>query len=464
MTAAAIVRIVGGSLATAAVLLVTAPSPAGAEHRPGASPTPGAPAAVDSPFRRPPAEVLEARRQRFLDSLDTGVAILMSGSPRDLEGDYPQASDFRQANDFFYLTGLETPDSWLVLGSSPDGGRIRMLFVPEPEESEERWTGPRPGPRQASRISGIQNVRTSSDFEALVRDGRLSSLNGEAPLYLPLGEEGFRDELVRTLAVESSGRIRNVAPLTAQLRLVKDDFGLSMLRRAVQITDRAHGAAMRTASPGTWEHELEAVVEYEFRRAGAERVGFPSIVGSGPNSVILHYDENRRKTRAGDLLVLDIGAEYSYYTADITRTLPVSGTFTDRQRELYELVLGAQEAAIGAVEPGAKMSDVARAARRHLSRHSDGLCGEKSCDAFFFHGIGHWLGMDVHDVGSYSTPFRPGMVLTVEPGIYLAEEDLGIRIEDDVLVTADGHEVLSTAPKTVEGVEEAMRKEWRPGR
>jgi len=421
-------------------------------------------AAVDSPFRRPPPAVLEARRQRLLDSLGTGVAIVRSASTRDLEAAYPQASDFRQNNDFLYFTGLETPDSWLLLAARPDGGTARVLFVPERDEDEERWTGRRPGPEEASRTSGIEDVRHTAEFEEMVRDGRLSSVAGDGALYVPFTEEALRDDLVRRLATESTSPVRNLEPLLARLRLVKDDHGVAMLRRAIEITDRAQVAAMRATEPGTWEHEIEAVVEYEFRRAGAERVGFPSIVGSGPNSVILHYDDSRRKTREGDLVVLDVGAEYSYYTADITRTLPVSGRFTERQRELYELVLGAQEAAIHAVKPGATMADVSRAARSHLRRHSGGLCGEKSCDEFFLHGAGHWLGMDVHDVGSYATPFQPGMVLTVEPGVYLADEDLGIRIEDDVLVTAEGHEVLSTVPKTVEEVEEAMRKEWRPSR
>lgn len=441
--------------------------PAGVHRAPGLPPGLEArppSAAVDSPFRHPPPAVLEARRQRLLDSLGTGVAVVRSASTKDLEGAYPQASDFRQHNDFLYLTGLETPDSWLLLAARPDGGIARVLFVPEREEDEERWTGPRPGPEEASRISGVDNVRHTAEFEEMVRDGRLASVAGEGVLYVPFTEEALRDDLVRRLATESTSEVRNLEPLLARLRLVKDDHGVEMLRRAIEITDRAQVAAMRAAEPGTWEHEIEAVVEYEFRRAGAERVGFPSIVGSGPNSVILHYDDSRRKTGEGDLVVLDVGAEYSYYTADVTRTFPVSGRFTERQRKLYELVLGAQEAAIAAVEPGATMADVSRAARSHLRRHSDGLCGEKSCDEFFLHGVGHWLGMDVHDVGSYSTPFRPGMVLTVEPGVYLADEELGIRIEDDVLVTEGGREVLSTAPKTVEAVEEAMRKEWRPSR
>lgn len=411
------------------------------------------------PFRRPPQEVLEARRRALLDSLGSGVALIRSASTRDIESSYPQASDFRQNNDFLYLTGLETPDSWLLLASRPEGGTVRILFVPEPDPDQARWTGERPGTEEASRISGVRDVRHTAEFEEMARNGQLAALAGDAPLHLPLNDDALDDPLVEELAAGSSAPVRDVEPLLAQLRLVKDDFEVEMLREAVAVTDGAIGAALRSASPGMWEYEIEAVVEGWFHGAGAERVGFPSIVGSGPNSVVLHYDDSRRKTEEGDLVVMDVGAEYSYYTADVTRTFPVSGEFSDRQRALYELVLGAQRAALEAVEPGATMADVERAARSYMRERSGDLCGDTGCDEHFAHGVGHWLGMDVHDVGSYSTPFGPGMVLTVEPGVYLPEEDLGIRIEDDVLVTDDGHEVLSTAPRTADAVEAAMAEE-----
>ena len=459
------------AVALAAVLLAaawTAAGPAPSPARAAAS-VPGvgaaAPASADTtydPFVRPPREVLEARRHRLLDSLGTGAAVIPSATRKDLEASYPQASDFRQDNDFLYYTGLETPDSWLVVVARGGGDGRALLFVPGRDTAQERWTGPRPGPERARRISGIETVRTTAEFERRVRGGSVSGLARGGALRVPLGEDALADPLLRKLVADAPGPVRDLGPLQAQIRLVKDDFGLRMLRRAIRVTDRSVASAMARAEPGVWEHELEAVVEYGFRSRGAERVGFPGIVGSGPNAVILHYDRNRRKTGAGDLVVMDVGAEYSYYTADVTRTFPVSGSFTDRQRALYELVLGAQEAALEAVRPGNTLADVDRAARAHLREHSDGLCGERSCDAYFSHGIGHWLGMDVHDVGSYGTAFAPGMVLTVEPGVYLPGERLGIRIEDDVLVTADGHQVLSSAPKSVEAVEAAVEGSWRP--
>jgi Xaa-Pro aminopeptidase len=252
-------------------------------------------------------------------------------------------------------------------------------------------------------------------------------------------------------------RIENLDPALGKLRLVKDTSELSRLRRAVAITSEALKESMRLARPGVWEYELEAIIEYTFRRMGAERVGFPSIVASGPNAVTLHYDDNRRQTQAGDLVVEDVGAEFGYYSADITRTLPVSGRFTSRQRALYDLVLGTQQAAIDAVRPGTTLAALNRIARSYMREHSGDLCGSDSCVPYFIHGLSHWLGMDVHDVGSFSSRLEPGMVLTVEPGIYIPAERLGVRIEDDVVVTADGHELLSrAAPRTATEIEAIM--------
>ena len=224
---------------------------------------------------------------------------------------------------------------------------------------------------------------------------------------------------------------------------MKDADELARLRKAIAITEGAQRDAMRRIEPGMYEYQAEALIEYDFRRNGAERLGFPTIVGSGPNSTLLHYDKNRRRMEAGDLVVMDIGAEYGYYTADITRTVPVSGKFTPRQRAIYDLVLGAQQAAIKAVRPGVTVQQLDRIAREHMRANSGTLCGTVTCDRHFVHGLSHWLGMDVHDVGQMDTPLAPGMVLTIEPGVYISDERLGVRIEDDVLVTANGHEVLS---------------------
>jgi len=394
---------------------------------------------------------LQARRDALLSLLDGAPALVASASLRSIEGDYPQDSDFRQDNDFFYLTGLESRDAWLVL-NHPDPGAV-VLYLPPRDPAAERWTGPVLGPdEEASRRTGIPDVRSAEAFPSAL--GALAA--GPGPVWLAPGARralaGHAAE-----APDMMTGAADAAPLLARLRLVKDEDELRRIRSALEVTSRGIREAWRVAEPGIHEYELEAVVEYHFRAGGAERVGFPSIIGSGPNSTILHYDKNRRRTREGDLVVMDVGAEYGYYSADITRTFPVSGRFTPRQRALYELVLGAQEAALAKVRPGATVADLTREARRYMDANSGSLCGEAPCTRYFVHGLSHWLGMDVHDVGDYGTRLAPGMVITIEPGVYIEGEEIGIRIEDDVLVTASGYELLTGAlPRDPDAVEAAM--------
>ncbi len=442
----------GAGIALAVVLAVVPLTPAAAQ--------------VGSPAGPVPAAVLEARRQALLDRIRPGAAVIHSADLRGIERDHAQDSDFRQSNELFYLTGLETPSARLLMVAPAAGKDQVILFLRRRDPGAERWTGPRLGPgAEAARLTGVQDVRPADAFQdvlgSLVSEPdspvHAGALWMEEPPCAPTS--GSPHVPPASCVSESLGGVRVAAVGTHldALRLVKDDEELRRLRRAVEITVAAQRAAMRAARPGLFEYELEAVIEYVFRAGGAERVGFPSIVGSGPNSTVLHYDRNRRRMEAGDLVVMDIGAEYGYYTADVTRTIPVSGTFTERQRALYRLVLGAQQAAIDAVHPGVTVSELDRIARTFMRDHSGALCGERSCDAYFVHGLSHWLGMDVHDVGGYGTPLAPGMVLTVEPGLYIPGEGIGIRIEDDVLVTATGAVVLSEgAPKDPDAVEALM--------
>jgi Xaa-Pro aminopeptidase len=254
---------------------------------------------------------------------------------------------------------------------------------------------------------------------------------------------------------------RDLLPELGSLRVVKDADEIGLLTRAVELSALGHVAAMRFARPGGWEYEIEAVAEATFRRHGAERLGYPSIVGSGINGTILHYDENRRQTQPGDLIVMDMGAEFGYYTADITRTIPVSGKFTPRQRAIYELVLGTQQAAIDSVRIGITLGQLDAIARKYMADHSGDLCGAGGCVKYFIHGLSHWIGMDVHDLGG-RVPLAPGMAFTIEPGIYIPEEALGVRIEDDVLVTPTGYLLLSKgAPRSVAEVERVMAGKGR---
>jgi Xaa-Pro aminopeptidase len=422
--------------------------------------TPAA-AQVGSPAGPIPVPLLAARREALARAIGTGVVILRSAEERSIEGDYPQDSDFRENNDFFYLTGLEAPGGWLALSARDSAIMETRLFLPARQPGSERWTGPKLGPDSvAVGLSGISDVHPADSVASLL--GRLvrpmSSPARAGGIYILKNEAALEDPFLRRLILGST-TVRDVRPVMAQLRVVKDADEEARLRKAIGITAEAHREAMKAAAPGMWEYQLEAVIEYTFRRRGAERVGFPSIIGSGINSTTLHYDKSRRQTRAGDLVVMDIGAEYGYYSADVTRTIPISGKFTRRQRQIYDLVYATQQAAIDSTRPGITIARLSQIAQEYMRTHSGDLCGKEPCNRYYIHGLSHWLGMDVHDLGGpLSQPLRPGMVFTIEPGIYIPEEALGVRIEDDILVTDTGAEVLSAgAPRRSEDVERAMR-------
>ncbi|HET9292918.1 MAG TPA: aminopeptidase P family protein [Gemmatimonadales bacterium] len=417
------------------------------------------PCQVGSPAGPVPVERLQARRAALLSRIGTGIAVLRSADERSIEGDYPQDSDYREDNDFFYLTGLEAPGGWLVLASRDTAPPEVILYLPARDTVQERWTGAQLGPGpEATALTGIAEVRSSDRAEADIRRMVNMARRRSGRLFLKLGERAVSDSFLRELALGSGAGAVDLRPELAALRVVKDDDEMRRLRRAITVSTDGHLAAMRIAKPGAWEYELEAAAEGTFRRLGAERLGYPSIVGAGFNGTTLHYDKSRSQLAAGDLIVMDMGAEFGYYTADVTRTIPASGKFTTRQRAIYNLVLATQQAAIDSVRPGITMSRLGQIARDFMRANSGDLCQPGTCDRYFIHGLGHWIGMDVHDVGDYAQPLVPGMVLTIEPGIYIPEEKLGVRIEDDILVTATGHELLSSgAPRKAEEVERAVR-------
>ena len=380
-----------------------------------------------------------ARRRALLKRIGRGTVLIPAGHERNIEQDYVQDNDFRQNNTFYYFTELETQDAFLLMTARGPDSLETVLFLPPRTPSQERWTGLRLGPDSvAVRLSGISKVLPVDSLENRLRAA-------PQPVYTPR-------------SVQKTEVVDNLTPIVDSMRAVKDADEIMRLRRAVDISVAGHIAAMRAARPGMWEYELEAALEDGFRRNGADRLGYPSIVGSGPNTTTLHYDVNRRKTENGDLVVIDAAAEWGQYTADVTRTFPVNGRFTPRQKAIYDLVLGAQQAAFDAVRPGITMRELDGIARKYMRDHSGNLCGERTCDdrEFFNHGLGHPIGMDVHDVG-ISRPLEPGMVVTLEPGIYIQAEKLGVRIEDDVLVTARGGEWLSAgAPRTTDAIEKLM--------
>lgn len=406
-------------------------------------------AQVGSPGGPVPVELLKARRAAFLATMPTGVAVINSSRIRSIEGEYPQDSDYREANDFFYLTGVESPGGMLVM-VQPDSGKApgtAMLFLAPPPARPDRVS--------AARTAADSLGAAISGFDRL--HPRLPMPRGRPLAGAPAPVDPM-DAVVDSIAKANNlTRLSNYRRTIGPLRAVKDADELRRLRLASDISAEAHREAMRQTRPGMQEYEVEAIVEYTFRRRGAERVGYPSIVGSGFNSTLLHYDLSRGPAKDGDVLLIDAAAEFGYYTADLTRTFPVNGKFTPRQAAIYNLVLGAQQAAIDALKPGITMAELDQISRKYMDTNSGTLCGDKPCTRYFIHGLGHMVGLDVHDINPYFTQLRPGMTLTIEPGIYIPEERLGVRIEDVRLVTEQGGENLTkAAPRTVADIEKLM--------
>lgn len=430
-----------------------------AQARPAAGPLASWPIVAELPGMGRAIDVTAtaARRRALAQRIGRGVVVVPAAHERELELDYVQDNDFRQHNTFFYLTQLEAQDAWLMMTVRGADSVETVLFLPPRNPMRERWTGVRLGPDSiAARLTGIATVLPTDSLERRLQ--RLQ-FGAPGPVYLPL-DVTTRQETRVLDAVFRMRDVRNLRPVVDSMRLVKDAEEIARLQRAVDVSVAGHIAAMQAVRPGMFEYELEAALEAGFRRNGADRVGYPSIVGSGPNGTTLHYDVNRRQMKDGELVVIDAAAEWGQYTADITRTFPVSGTFTPRQKAIYDLVLATQAAAFDSIVVGVStMGDLGRVAREYMRSHSDSLCGERTCDAYFIHGLGHWIGMDVHDVGDYATPLGPGMTFTLEPGIYLPDEALGVRIEDDVLITATGPVWMSAAaPRTTTDIERVMRE------
>ena len=401
-----------------------------------------------------PVELLEARRAALLATMPRGIVVVNASKIRSIETDYPQDSDYRETNDFFYLTGIESPTGVLV-AIQPDSGGANgqvLLYLSAAPPLRDAWSAARTAADSTGRAwTGMRDIRIRPPVRRVA---------GAAPSAAPVDPIGVVIDSIATATGLTRVSQRGVMGM---LRVVKDADELRRLRRASEISAQAHREAMKQTRPGMWEYEVEALVEYTFRRLGAERVGYPSIVGSGINSTILHYDLSRRQTQPGDLLLLDAAGEWGYFTADVTRTFPVSGKFTPRQKAIYELVLDTQQAAMAAVKPGATLAEIQTLARTYMKEHSGDLCAPGDCTRYFIHGLGHWVGMDVHDVGPFFTPFEPGMTFTIEPGIYIPQESIGVRIEDVILVTATGHENLSkSAPRTVADIERLMAQGKAP--
>lgn len=392
-----------------------------------------------------------------------------------------QAYVFAQEDNFYYLTGHNQEEAGLILlPPSPavqardawDGPR-EILFLPEKNLQQERWNGVRLSPTDPdiSARTGFASVQPITNMRAYVE--RLAKLYLHFATILPYEKElgGYPHEkaVVDWLQLAAPAvKLKDCRVAIEAMRSVKSQGEIAFLRKAVELSVDAHLEAMKTMRPGMYEYQVAAKMAEMHALGGSEAEGYAPIVGAGPNSTTLHYDRLDRKLAGGDVVVLDVGAQYSGYSADITRTVPANGKFTPRQREIYDVVLGAQNAVFAALKPGmnfCKSGDKSlyKISYDYINSHGKDLQG-KRLGQYYIHGLGHDIGLDVHDPGEGCKPLTPGMVVTVEPGIYIPEENLGVRIEDDVLITDTGYELLSKRlPRDADEIESMMTSATRSG-
>ena len=472
-------------------------------------------------------EELAARRKHVADTIGPkAMLVLFSAEPRVYTNDVDYA--FRQENNLFYLTNLNQQRATLVL--MPGNAQLsEILFLPRRNPAAETWTGHMYSPEEAARLSGVKDIWEANEFEGFVKaiakhepfrpkpenvlmsspsstdDGGLGPLftaagKNEAALFLltNFAREGeskeYRQEqrFAAAWPKESGFTIQNATAIFAQMRLRKSPMELEILQHAIDISIEAHERAQAFASQAKWEYEVDAQVAYIFKLRNADNWGYPDIVGCGPNATTLHYEESQGRVTPGELMLMDVGAEYGHYSADVTRTFPVNGKFSKEQAEIYQIVYDAQEAAAKASKPGATLSDAHRAS---LEVIKDGLLrlglitdrNSEQYRIWFMHGNGHWLGMNVHDVGG-GAKFEPGTTFTNEPGIYVRLDALdnlpktaqnekfiaavrpafekykgiGVRIEDDLVITPDGVRWMTAAlPRSIADVEAFIAKARR---
>ncbi len=425
--------------------------------------------------RQPNADY-HARRVALSQKVTNGIVVLFA--PMEAEG--PNALyGFRQDDNFYYLSGWPDPGAALLIApaiqatkDSPAHPYTEIFFLPAHNYTEEKWTGPKLGPEdpQGAEITGFDRVevldRLRDEVNALLPKSGRAVVYSDLPSYGEMSASpGPLDWLKRGNAFPGFVGFQDAKPLLSELRTYKDGGETVLIRKATDASVAAHLAAMHAVKPGVTEREISALMQYEFGKRGCERPAYSPIVGSGFNSTVLHYSDDSGTMKDGDVVVMDVGGEYSMYATDITRTLPVNGKFTPRQREVYNVVLGAQQAAIAGFASGKSKlrgnepESLYKIALDYMNAHGKDLHGEP-LGKYFIHGLGHYVGLSVHDPGDYSVPLGPGMVFTIEPGVYIPEEKLGVRVEDTFYVDTTGKLVkLSGAlPSNPDEVEAEMRK------
>lgn len=426
------------------------------------------------------------RRKELIQKVDGNDIVILPAAKEILRNNdsvYP----FRQDSDFYYLTGFEEPDAVLVLIPKRKEGEY-ILFNRVRDRDREIWEGPRAGQEGACKEFLADQSFPIEQFSAMLPE----LLVGKEKIHYPLGRNKEFDKKLMLALNQIRAKVRggvlspeaffDIAPTLHEMRLFKSPAELAVMKKAADISEKAHIRAMQTCKPGMHEYQLEAELLYEFQRNGARCAAYNSIVGAGRNTCILHYVNNNQKIADGDLVLIDAGCEYQNYASDITRTFPANGIFSKEQRAIYELVLAAQLAGIKAIKPGASWMAAQSVIVKIITQglidlgilkgNLENLIEKNAYFPFYMHRSGHWLGLDVHDVGRYRTDHKwrtlePNMVLTVEPGIYISSDipgvhkrwhNMGIRIEDDVVVTEKGHDVLTSGiPKTADDIEAVMK-------
>jgi len=435
---------------------------------------------------REPNSVYADRRAKLAAQIDAPI-ILWGYTGRE---ESSEAYVFAQEENFYYLTGVNEEGAGLVIlpakrateppaGVSSSGSQKaaaapdahadlpqEMLFLPAKDPAKEKWNGVRMSPSDPAIESrtGFPAVKSFAEMRATIERLALTSPNFYTILPYEKEDGGYPHEkqVVDWLQLAApQAKLQDIRPNIEALRQIKSVTELEFIQRAIDLSLDAHFAAMHMMRPGVYEYQIAAKMVEVHALGGSEAEAYAPIVGAGPNSTALHYDKLSRKIADGDIVVLDVGAQYSGYAADITRTLPANGKFTPRQREIYEIVLGAQNAALAALKPGADVcrkgnNSAYRIAYDYINSHGKDLHG-KPLGQYFIHGLSHHIGLNVHDPGNACQPLQPGMVITDEPGIYIPEENLGVRIEDDVLITPSGYKLLSARlPRSPDEIEKIM--------
>lgn len=428
-------------------------------------------------YSPPEPAFFTSNRERFIDKLPAGsIAIFHSNDefPRNGDQNFP----FRQQSDLFYLCGIDQEETILILAPGHPNPNLReVAFVKETSEQIAIWEGQKLTKEKASSISGIKWIQWTKDFDFVLKElmswAKQVYLNAnEYPKYfnpVPYKDLRFARELKEQYP---SHKFKRSAPLLTELRKIKSETEIELIREAAKITGNAFERVLAKLEPGTMEYQVQAEIEYVFSMQGANGNAYRPIIASGANACVLHYIDNDKVCNDGDLLLMDFGAEYANYSADITRTIPVNGSFTDRQKECYEAVLRVHDKAIKLLVPGTSIDAFNKEVNKLMEAEMIGLGLFSQEDVekqdphkplfmkYFMHGTSHPIGLDVHDVGSKYDPLEEGMVLTCEPGLYIREENIGIRIEDNILVSKDGPVNLSEhIPVKAEEIERLMNRE-----